>query len=673
MPGRRKNGEHQPRIDAARETGEVSRRSVTGFFALLLLAVCLAMSLFHLYTAGFGVLEAMKQRSVHLSFALVLAFLAFPFSRQYRQKTIPVYDLILALLALTCTKYVFVNYQDLMYRGGKPTTTDLVAGAVCILLVLEATRRVVGKPLVILAGLFLIYGYYGPYMPGRFAHRGADIPRIIDHLYLGTEGLFGIPLGVSATYIIIFILFGTFLQVTGAGRMFIELALGLFGWMRGGPAKAAVVASGMMGSISGSSVANAVTTGTFTIPLMKKVGFKPHVAGGVEVAASSSGQLMPPVMGAAAFIMVEYTGIPYVEIIKAAAVPCILSYSAILIMVHLEAVKSGIKGLPREELPPVKQLLLERGYMLLPFFVLIYMLVIGFTPLKAGYYAILFTISLAVFTNLLKLAHKEVRGNWRALLVPALQTAFRLGVQALEIGARNCVGVALACATAGIIIGIVTLSGLGLKLSSIIVQAAGGHLWLTLIYTMIGSMILGMGLPTTGTYIILAAITAPALVHVGVPLLAAHLFVFYFGILADDTPPINLPAYATSGLAGANPVQTGVTGFKFDCGALMLPYIFATNSALLLINTDWLGAVHAILAAFLGIVALTSAIQNYLFTYHRIWERLLLFTAAVVLVHLSWHTDAIGLGLILLVAASQKLRLAKSAVPTPASGSVKEG
>jgi|Deesub1362A_J573_1020465.scaffolds.fasta_scaffold00080_9 TRAP transporter 4TM/12TM fusion protein len=651
------------KVKAIQETVGASSRSVSGIFALLIFAVCVAMSLFHLYTAGFGMPEAMKQRSLHLAFALVLAFLAFSFARRPRQQTIPVYDLFLALVAAASTLYIFVNYYELMLRGGKPTTIDLVVGGICILLVLEATRRVVGKPLVILAVAFLLYGYYGPYMPGPFAHRGADLPRIIDHLYLGTEGIFGIPLGVSATYIMIFILFGAFLQVTGAGRMFIELALGLFGWMRGGPAKAAVVASGMVGSISGSSVANAVTTGTFTIPLMKRVGFKPHVAGGVEVAASSSGQLMPPIMGAAAFIMVEYTGIPYLEIIKAAAIPCILSYCAILFMVHLEAVKAGIKGLPREELPPVKRILLERGYLLLPFFVLIYMMVIGFTPLKAGYYTILFTIGLAILANLLKLAHKEVRENWRALLVPALKTAVRLGVQALEIGARNCVGVALACATAGIIIGIITLSGLGLKLSSIIVQAAGGHLWLTLIFTMLGSMILGMGLPTTGTYIILAAITAPALVHVGVPLLAAHLFVFYFGILADDTPPINLPAYATAGLAGANPIQTGITGFKYDCGALLLPYIFATNSALLLIDTDWLGVLHAIAAALLGILALTSAIQNYLLTYHRIWERLMLFAASMVLVHVSWYTDAIGIGLILLVLLLHKLRIRRRSKP----------
>jgi TRAP transporter 4TM/12TM fusion protein len=655
-----KTGRRRISVEAQAEV-ERSSRTVTGVFALLILAVCVGFSLFHLYTAGFGALVALKQRSVHLAFALVLAFLAFPFARRMRQRTIPIYDLFLALAAVASSMYIFVNYEDLMLRGGKPTTMDLVAGGVCILLVLEATRRVVGKPLVILAGLFLIYGYYGPHMPGPFAHRGADLSRIIDHLYLGTEGLFGIPLGVSATYIIIFILFGSFLQVTGAGRMFIELALGLFGWMRGGPAKAAVVASGMIGSISGSSVANAVTTGTFTIPLMKRVGFKPHVAGGVEVAASSSGQLMPPIMGAAAFIMVEYTGIPYIEIIKAAAIPCILSYCAILFMVHLEAVKNGIKGLPRNELPPVKRILLTQGHMLLPFFVLIYMLVVGFTPMKAGFYAILFTVGLALTVNLLKLGHREVRENWRRLLVPATVAALRLGVQALEIAARNCVSVALACATAGIIIGIVTLSGLGLKLSSIIVQAAGGELWLTLIFTMIGSMVLGMGLPTTGTYIILAAITAPALVHVGVPLLAAHLFVFYFGILADDTPPINLPAYATAGLAGANPVQTGITGFKYDCGALMLPFIFATNSALLLIDTDWLGVLHAIGAALLGILAMTSALQNYLLTYHRIWERVMLFAAAVVLVHVSWYTDLIGIGLILLVLVLHKLRMRKEA------------
>lgn len=597
------------------------------------------MSAFHLYTAGAGILEAMRQRTMHLGFALVLAFLIFPLSKKMRQTSIPWYDYILAAVSLSVTMYIFIFYKQLMARGGSPTTFDLAMGALCIILTMEATRRVVGKPLMILAGIFLTYAYFGPYMPGPFAHRGADIPRIIDHLYLGTEGIFSIPLGVSATYIIIFILFGSFLSVTGAGKMFIDLALALFGTARGGPAKAAVLSSGMMGSISGSSVANAVTTGTFTIPLMKRVGFKPHVAGAVEVAASSSGQLMPPIMGAAAFVMAEYTNIPYVEIIKAAAIPCILSYIAILFMVHLEALKSGIQGMPKSELPPVKKILVERGHLLLPFFVLIYLLVAGNTPMKAGFYAIIFTIALSFLK-------KDTRITWPRF------------IEAMEMAARNALGVALACAAAGIIIGVVSLTGLGLKLSSTIVHLAGGHLWLTLIFTMLASMILGMGLPTTATYIVLAAITAPALVAVGVPLLAAHLFVFYYGILADDTPPINLPAFATAGIAGANPVQTGITGFKFDCGALLLPYIFATNTALLLIDTDWTGALHAIFAAVVGILALTSGIQNYLLIRMRFYERLMVFAAAIVLVHVSLLTDIIGVSLFVAVLALQKMRLA---------------
>ncbi len=631
--------DHEAKIQKLVEEVEGSPRSVTGTVALLILVICLCFSAFHLYTAGAGTLEAMRQRSLHLGFALVLAFLIFPYSNKVRQTRIPWYDYVLAALAASVALYIFMFYSQLMARGGSPTLTDLVMGGICVALTLEATRRVVGKPLVILAGLFMLYAYFGPLVPGRLAHRGKDIQQILEQLYMGTEGIFSIPLGVSATYIVIFILFGSFLSVTGAGKMFIDLAMALFGWMRGGPAKAAVVSSGLMGSISGSSVANAVTTGTFTIPLMKKVGFKPHVAGAVEVAASSSGQFMPPVMGAAAFVMVEYTGIPYIEIIKAAAVPCILSYCAILFMVHLEAVKAGIQGIPRDQLPPVVQILRERGHLLLPFFVLVGMLVYGFTPLAAGFYSIVFTI-------LLSFLKKETR------ITP------RSAVRAMEMAARNTVSVALACGAAGVIIGMVNLTGVGLKLSSMIVAAAGGLLWPTLIFTMLASMILGLGLPTTAAYIVLAAITAPALVTIGVPLLAAHLFVFYFGVLADDTPPVNLPAFATAGIAGANPVITGLIGFKFDCGALLLPYIFATNSALLLIDTTWIGALHVIFSSFMGILCLTSAIQNYLVTYHKIWERLMLFAGAIVLVDTGLLTDLIGVGLFLAVFVMQKLRVA---------------
>ncbi|MBO8128101.1 MAG: TRAP transporter permease [Peptococcaceae bacterium] len=642
MDDQRQSDKQKPQKDIEKmlEELEGSPRKVAGVMAVIIAAIAISMSCFHLYTAGFGILEAMNQRVVHLTFALMLTFLIFPLSKNMRQKGVPWYDVLLALAGLAVGAYIIINYRELMMRGGDPLTIDLVFGGICILLVLEATRRVVGKPLVILAILFLFFAYFGPYVPEPFAHRGADVARIIDHLYLTTEGIFAIPLGVSATYIIIFILFGSILEATGAGKMFIDLAMALFGWMRGGPAKAAVVSSGLMGSISGSSVANAVTTGTFTISLMKKVGFKPHVAGAVEVAASSSGQLMPPVMGAAAFIMAEYTNIPYLEIVKAAAIPCILSYTAILFMVHLEAVKSGIKGIPRDELPPLKQVLLAKGHMVLPFFVLIGLLIYGYTPLMAGFAGIVSTIVLSFLK-------KETRLTWCRFL------------RALELGARNSLGVALACATAGIIVGVVTLTGLGLKLSSIIIQLAGGHLWLTLVFTMIASMILGLGLPTTATYVVLAAITAPALLEIGVPLLAAHLFVFYFGILADDTPPVNLPAFATAGIANANPVLTGVTGFKFDCGALLLPYIFATNTALLLIDTTWWQALQVIITSFIGILAFTAGIQNYLLARAKIWERLLLFTAAIVLVHADLITDLIGICIFALVILLQKLRIRK--------------
>lgn len=613
-------------------------RSLKGVLALLFTVLAVSLSLFHLYTAGFGTLAAVFQRGIHLTMGLVLIFLWFPATRKSRRDRVAWYDLLLACLALLVGGYLLFNDAELAIRSGRETTLDLFVGGLGILLVLEAARRAVGWPLALLAMLFLVYAHFGPYMPGPLAHRGKDIPQLIHTLWYTLEGVFGVPMWVSSTFIFLFILFGSFLEKTGAGAFFINIALSIFGGMRGGPAKASIIASGMMGSISGSSVANVVTTGTFTIPLMKRVGFKPHVAGGVEVAGSTNGQLMPPVMGAAAFIMAEFTGIPYLKIAAAALVPSVLSYVAMLMIIHLEAVKTGIAGLPKEELPKLWQLIVRQGHLVIPVFGVVVLLLMGYTPMLSAFYAIITTVGVAML-------RPESRLNWTDLIA------------ALEGGSRRALSVIAAVAAAGILVGVVQMTGLGLRLTSLILSLAGDNLMLTLIFTMVASIILGMGLPTTATYIVLATITAPVLERMGVPLLAAHMFVFYFGILADDTPPISLGGYAAAGIANSNPVTTGLQGFKFDLPAALLPFMFVVSPALLLIDITWGKAIVVIITSILGMLAFAAVIQGFLLTHTTWWERLILMVGAISLIFPTFVTDTLGIGSLLLVYATQRTRL----------------
>jgi TRAP transporter 4TM/12TM fusion protein len=615
-------------------------RKLAGLWPKVVSVVCVLMSAYHFYTAGWGVLEAMKQRSLHLAFGLFVLFLLYPANRksQAQRDKLPIWDIALSITGAVASLYVYFNYNKLMIRAGAPQTLDIVMGVIALVLVLEACRRAVGMALVILAGFFISYAYFGPYIPGILAHRGFPVKSIIEHLYLTTEGLFGVPLGVSATFVFTFILFGAVLEKTGAGQWFIDLAISVFGPMRGGPAKAAVIASGMMGSISGSSVANVVTTGTFTIPLMRKVGFKPHVAGGVEVAASTSGQMMPPVMGAAAFIMAEYTNIPYIQICLAAMLPAILNYAAILYMVHLESCKSGIMGIPRAECERPGQVL-RRGWLyLVPVVGIVYMLVKGFTPLRAAFIGILLALGAGVLKRENRLTLKGLAG-------------------AFEQGARNSLGVVAACAATGFIIGSVTQTGLGLKLSKVVMDLAGGNLWLTLFFTMIMSILLGMGLPTTAKYIVLTTITAPTLVGMGVPLLAAHLFVFYYACAADDTPPVALAGYAAAGIARSNPVATGWMGFKFDFAAFLIPYTFIFAPALILLDRNPVTVISVFLTALAGIIAFSAFLQNWFVTRALLWERLALFAAAIVLIDPGLVTDIVGASLLAVVWFAQRARV----------------
>jgi TRAP transporter 4TM/12TM fusion protein len=506
-----------------------------------------------------------------------------------------------------------------------------------ILLTLEATRRIVGLPIVIIASCFLIYAYMGAYFPGFLNHRGYEIKRIVTQMWFTTEGIMGIPLGVSATFIFLFILFGAFLTSTGIMDFFMDISNAIAGWASGGPAKVAVLASALEGTVSGSSVANTVGSGSFTIPMMKRLGYRPEFAGAVEAAASTGGQIMPPVMGAAAFLMAEFIGVPYVEIAKAAVIPALLYFTGIWTVVHFEAKKCGLRGLSRAELPNLLHVLKKDSYLILPLFAIIYLLVEGFTPMRAA----LGGLGLCILVGLFR---KATRLNLTKLL------------DTLESGARAALGVALACAAAGIIVGVVTLTGIGLKLGDGLLALSGGYLIPTLIFTMITSLILGMGAPTTANYIITSTCAAPAILVLGVPVLAAHMFVFYFGIIADITPPVCLAAFAGAAIAKADPIKTGINATKLAIAAFIVPYIFVYSPELLLINATPWNIVQTTVTAILGMICIGAAVEAWYWTRMSWWERLVMVPAGLMLIIPGLVTDLIGLGLMALITVIQYYR-----------------
>lgn len=637
---------------------ESDYRTLTGLAGKLVAAFAISFTVFQLYTAVFGVFDAMIQRSIHLAFGLSLIFLLYPTSKKWRRDRIHPLDGALAVLGALAPLYIVVFYQALVARSGTATPLDIAFGIVGILLVLEAARRVVGVPIVVIAVLFVAYAFAGPYIPGTLGHRGADFETLVQHLYFTTEGVFGIPIGVSSTFIFLFILFGAYLEKTGLGQLFIDLANAVAGWAAGGPAKVAVLSSALMGTVSGSSVANVVGTGSFTIPMMKKLGYKPEFAGAVEATASTGGQLMPPIMGAAAFLMAEFTNIPYRRIIGAAAIPALLYYFGVWAGVHFEAKKLGLKGIPREELPKFKRIMLDRGHLIIPLIAIIYLLVAGFTPMKAALWAIILSILASWLRKSTRISLKDI-------------------VKGLESGARGALGIIAATACAGIIIGVVTQTGLGLKLGSSLVQAAGGNLLLTLFFTMITSLVLGMGVPTTANYVITSTITAPAVIMIlmqqsGLPagsvipaaiILPAHMFAFYFGIIADVTPPVALAAFAGAGIAKANPMKTGFAASKLAIAAFLVPYIFVLNPQMLLFNIKPLEMLWMIATSLVGIISVAAGIGAF-FKANMSWlERILFFVGGVLLVTPGLLTDAIGGGLILIgvVIQYRKARLGGAA------------
>lgn len=627
---------------------EFSYRKATGFLKSAIFLVAVSFSIFQVYTALMGALPPTQQRSAHIGFALVLIFLMYPMFKKDNSNKIRWYDVIFIAGSLVVVSYLFINFDTLLMRAGANTAMDMYISIVAVVIVFEATRRVAGPVLVSVASVFLLYAFFGNFIPGFFSHGGYSLKRIATYMWISSEAILGIPISVSASFIFLFLLFAAYLKKTGVGDWLTDLALAVAGGSTGGPAKAAVIASATQGTISGSSVANTVGTGSVTIPLMKSIGYKPEFSAAVEAAASTGGQLMPPVMGAAAFIMTEFTALPYLTIALGATVPAILYFTGIFIMVHLEAQKQGLEGIPKERLPRLA-VLAKKAYLSVPIFVIVGMLAMGYTPMRAALFGIFSTIIVGIFHGLIdkdaKFFIKEI-------------------IEGLEEGAKSALPVVMACASAGIIVGVVTLTGLGMKFSHGIVELSGGSVVLTMAFTMVASIILGMGMPTTANYIVQATIAAPALVAVGIPILGAHLFVFYFGIIADITPPVALAAFAGSGIAKSNPFQTGVQASKLAFAAYLVPFIFATSPVLILnfepayseilLGSNILTFSVVFITAIMGMFAIGGAMSGYMFTKMNNLIRPFLFLIGIGLVQTNFLFAMISVALFVAIMLYQK-------------------
>jgi len=705
---------------------DTGARHPLGAAGKILFAVPLLWSLFQLwyasplpFTLGFGVLNDTEARAIHLAFALFLAFTAYPALKRSPRTRVPIQDWLFAIAGAFSAAYIYLFYEELSGRSGAPIPIDIAVGVCGMLLLLEATRRALGPPLMVVAIIFLTYTFGGPYMPDVIAHKGQSIMKVISHQWLTTEGVFGIALGVSTSFVFLFVLFGAMLEKAGAGNYFIKTAFALLGHMKGGPAKAAVVASATTGLISGSSIANVATTGTFTIPLMKRVGFSGAKAGAVEVAASTNGQLTPPVMGAAAFLMVEYVGISYLEVIKHAILPALISYIALVYIVHLEALKYNMKGLPKRthttlaqklmttagiifgacaiglgvyygigwiktytgdaaiyivaalvmivylallkfstrypelemddpnapvlELPEVGPTVKSGLYFLLPIVVLMWCLVVErFSPGLSAFWATLFMIFIVLTQRplLAKFRGMEQNGAWKQGVNEC--------IEGLVHGARNMIGIGVATAAAGIVVGTITLTGIGQVMIEFVEFISGGNLLLALLFTAAICIVLGMGLPTTANYIVVSSLMAPVIVSLAssngliVPLVAVHMFVFYFGILADDTPPVGLAAFAAAAIAKSDPIKTGIQGFAYDIRTAILPFLFIFNTQLLLIGIDhWFELILVIVSAVIAMLLFAAATQGYWLTRSKPLESIALLLIAFTLFRPGFWWDMI--------------------------------
>ena len=591
---------------------------------VVVIGVCL--SLFHLYTGGFGVVEAYMQRTIHLIALMILAYLTFPANKTWSAKKNAVIDIPLACVCLIIGVYLIMDHDRIVGREwyyGPITVADIVLGIIMILLVLESARRVVGLALPIIAIFFMVYALYGNYFPYPFTIRSPPPIVFIDHMFLTPQAIFGVPIGVSATFVYLFILFGAFLETTKGGQFIIDFSMALVGRATGGPAKVAVVASSLFGTVSGHSVANVYGTGTFTIPLMKKAGYDKDFAGAVEAAASAGGQIMPPIMGAAAFIMAEILGIPYLEICKAAILPALLYYVAVFASTHVEALKKGLRGLTKEEVPRLLSTLKEGFHFTVPIVLLVVVLIKGFTPFRAAFIAIVALVIVAMFRKVSRLNLKSF-------------------IHTLVLGARNSIVIAVSCACAGIVVGVLDVTGLGIKFVTIVTEFSGGILPIALVMVMISCLILGMGVPTAPAYIIAAMIAAPTLTHFGIQPIVAHMFVFYSALLSAITPPVALAAYAAASISGGGVMMTGIIASKLGIVKFLVPYIFVYNAAFLLIGPP-LFVVWSFISGVVGTLALVFALEGYFFSRLNIWQRLVFLIAGLCALVPEIMTDIVGL------------------------------
>ena len=629
-----------------------------GFALRAITVVGIALSLFQLYAAGVQPLGLFFQRPIHLGFILVLCFLIYPVFGRHRPRGALGWaiDGTLILCGIAVGAWVPVNI-DIIANQVFPRDIDVWMGVLTMVVVLEGARRAVGLGMTIIGAFFILYAFAGSrgelpfladWMPGIMNHRGYSLERVASQMTLGAEGIFGLPLGVAATFIFVFVLFGAFLEVTGAGKFFIDLAYAATGRQRGGPAKAAVIASAGMGSISGSAIANVVTTGAFTIPLMKKLGYRPAQAGGIEAAASTGGQIMPPLMGAGAFLMSEFTRVPYVDIVLVSIFPAILYFGAVYLLVHIAAVKQGMTGMSADELPSVRSVLAEGWHFLLPLVALTWLLVAGYSPMRVGFYAIVSVVAAASAKALWTFMANEP--TW-AGFVALCRRGLDLTLQALELGARNAVAVSMACAVAGIIVGVVGLTGLGLKFSAMMIAFSGGNLVLALLLVLIASLILGMGLPVTAAYIVLIILVGPALTEeFGIPLLIAHLVVFWYSQDSNVTPPVALAGFAGAAIAGSKPMETSVQAWKYAKGLYLIPLFMVFNQEIILGGPlpllIWSGAI-----AIIALVAFAAALEGYLWSPMPVWQRVLLVPGVVAIFWPDLRVEVAGVALILVVLA----------------------
>lgn len=719
------------------------KRKLQGISYFIVKIIAISFSIFQFYTIGFGLFPPQIQRPIHVGFAMVLIFLLFPVTKKAPKNKIPVYDIILSIIVAVVFLYPVIFYEQLIFRPALPTLLDLIVAGTAVILILEGTRRATGFPLMLIALLFVLYAIFGKNMPGLFAHRGYSFASVVDHLFYTLDGIFGIPVSVSTKFVYAFILFGALAEKTGVSALIVNLARIIAGRAPGGPAKISVITSAALGTVSGSSVANVVTDGVFNIPLMKKTGYKDYFAGAVEAAASTGGQIMPPVMGAAAFIMTEFIGVPYVRIIWAAVVPALLYFLGVYFSLHFEAKRLKLRGLRKDEIPNLKDELIKRGYILTPFIILVYKLIAGYTVMDAAFTSIISVILISFLGEMAKTVTRDFDEKIKILFLyisiyiplifflilffssviniiplffltillsiilcflvfrikssqnyknPNIEVIKRIGIvfkntilltiDGFEEGAYTSLSVVAACASAGYIAGMSTLTGLALRFANAVVTLASGlKNWLnsifssilpiiqiksampfTLLFTAIACLILGMGIPTTGNYIIMAIITAPALApfltqyDLTASMLIAHMFVFYYGILADLTPPVALAAYAASGIAGSEPFKTGFTSFRLALAGFLVPFVFVYNPILLGVNFVLSEAILAYITAIIGIIFLGASNIGYFIIKLNSYERILLFIAAILLITPGLKTDLIGITIGGLIYLSQYLK-----------------